>query len=235
MATPVPFSLPEPPADAVAPDWAAGDADPRQSWDALLRGGWFVVAHARDDHTHTIVTARPDGDERARVLTARELRLAVGRARGASIKALSIDLGVTYMAAQSRIAQAMRKLHLRSTAELVALFGLGTTTAAVDSPLGGPSSVPLPDGLAFRRVRRGRDYLVITYAPPRWPLPEHLSAAEQRAVRQLVAGATQRAIAGACGVSPRTVANQLASAYRKMRVRSSVELFIALRGASPRA
>ncbi len=233
MATPaIPLSLLEPTAEGVPPDPAARHASPSESWQALLRGGWIVVAHARAADRHTIVTARPRGSETRGVVTARDLRLALGRAHGATTKVLAFDLGMEYGATATALARTTRKLQLRSVAELVALFGPGTAAAPVEVAPGAPSRVPVPDGLTLRTVSRGRDYVIIAYPPPRWTLPGLLSAAEQRAVHHLIAGASQRAIADACGIAPRTVANQLASAYRKMHVRSSVELFVALRRAS---
>jgi DNA-binding NarL/FixJ family response regulator len=59
-------------------------------------------------------------------------------------------------------------------------------------------------------------------------LPACLTRAEQAIVLEFVAGSSQRVIAGARGTSMRTVANQVASIFRKLNVRSRIEPFAAL-------
>jgi DNA-binding CsgD family transcriptional regulator len=44
----------------------------------------------------------------------------------------------------------------------------------------------------------------------------------------MLSGHSQAAIAGSIGVAPRTVANQIASVYRKVNVHSRMDLFVAL-------
>jgi DNA-binding CsgD family transcriptional regulator len=56
-----------------------------------------------------------------------------------------------------------------------------------------------------------------------------LTAAETRAVRLLVEGATQKQVAQRLGISPSTVRNQLASVYDKLGCHSKIELLQALR------
>lgn len=62
---------------------------------------------------------------------------------------------------------------------------------------------------------------------------ERLSPAEAAVARLVAEGFSNEAIARARGVSPRTVANQLASTYAKLGVGSRVELIVALRGDDP--
>lgn len=52
----------------------------------------------------------------------------------------------------------------------------------------------------------------------------HLTAAEREVVALVLSGKTDRAIAKARGTSPRTVANQLRSVFRKLDVSSRCEL-----------
>lgn len=56
------------------------------------------------------------------------------------------------------------------------------------------------------------------------PLLARLTPAERIAVQRLCEGLSNREIARTRRVSPRTVANQLASAFRKLQVGSRAEL-----------
>ena len=61
-------------------------------------------------------------------------------------------------------------------------------------------------------------------------IPEALTVAEQDVALQVYAGATNKEIAEARGVSPKTIGNQLESIYRKLGVTSRAELVLRLRG-----
>lgn len=59
---------------------------------------------------------------------------------------------------------------------------------------------------------------------------EGLTAAERAVALEAIAGRSNRAIALARGSTPRTVANQLAAVYRKLRVSSRAQLAARLTG-----
>lgn len=86
-----------------------------------------------------------------------------------------------------------------------------------------------------RRVRVGRldhdgeELLVLSYPLRRPAAFASLSPAELAAVEAVLLGHSQREIAARRRVAPRTIANQLASAYRKLGVRSAAELALLLR------
>lgn len=72
-------------------------------------------------------------------------------------------------------------------------------------------------------IKAGKDeYVVIASDAPRWLLT--LTHAEREVASAVLRGATNKAIARSRGVSERTVANQLARIYDKLRVRSRAEL-----------
>jgi DNA-binding NarL/FixJ family response regulator len=83
------------------------------------------------------------------------------------------------------------------------------------------------------RVRRfGRDgdvFLVASYPVQRPAAFASLNPAELAVVEAVLDGQSQRAIALERGVAARTVANQLASAYRKLGVRGAAEIAVMLR------
>lgn len=78
------------------------------------------------------------------------------------------------------------------------------------------------------RVRRmelsGEPLLVLIFPVPERKPPPALTAAEREVVQRVLEGATTSAIAAARRTSPRTVANQLQSIFRKLGIASRAEL-----------
>jgi DNA-binding CsgD family transcriptional regulator len=72
----------------------------------------------------------------------------------------------------------------------------------------------------------GRQYWVISQPVPSPDAP--LSEAEREVVSRYAEGHSLREVAQARGCSPRTIANQVQAAYRKLRVGSKSELVRAL-------
>jgi DNA-binding NarL/FixJ family response regulator len=171
------------------------------------------LEHSTSGAARTIL-ARPAAAQSPQdALDANEVRVATRRARGDLIKAIAIDLGCSDAIVHRHLASVMRKLKIACQADLVVLL-----------------QERMPWSLVASRVRSSaEDYLVLTYPRPFWALPPCLSSAEQAIVLELVGGASQRAIAQARGTSIRTVANQVASIFRKLNVGSRIDLFGALR------
>ena len=94
-----------------------------------------------------------------------------------------------------------------------------TTTADVDA------SSANPPGLRCLVVEVGRAVVaVLTFRSHAGLGAERLTAAEEVVVRGVFDGKSNDAIARERGTSPRTVANQVASAFRKHGVSSRAEL-----------
>ena len=70
----------------------------------------------------------------------------------------------------------------------------------------------------YRFQSDGKEHWVDTAERPDRTLPKQLMCAEAEVIRSLVEGNTHEQIAVLRSASPRTVANQLASAFRKMGV-----------------
>jgi DNA-binding CsgD family transcriptional regulator len=89
-----------------------------------------------------------------------------------------------------------------------------------------------PPGLRVVRFRLGPDeYVALSYpAPGLEAAAALLTVAERDVVAAVLSGSSNREIARARGRSPRTVANQVAAAFRKLGVGSRVELAAVLRG-----
>jgi DNA-binding CsgD family transcriptional regulator len=101
-------------------------------------------------------------------------------------------------------------------------------------PLVAPSMPP--DFRAAELSADGRPFLVMSYELPRWEFPVALTPAERQVLLRVLDGETHEEVATARGISSRTVANQIASAFKKIGVRSRMELAAVLeRGAPPQS
>jgi len=193
--------------------WSQHGVDPAGAWDSLLRGEWVVAEHSEGASSRTTLARSAAAHFAQEALNAGEIRMATRRARGQPVKSIAIELGCSDAAVHRCIASVMRKLQVRSQADLVALLQERS-----------------PWGLTASRSRSSaEDLLVLTYPMPFWALPPCLTRAEQGIVLDLIGGASQCDIGKARGSSPRTVANQVASIFRKLNVCSRIELFVALR------
>ena len=89
-----------------------------------------------------------------------------------------------------------------------------------------------PDVRVTPLVHRGEEVLVVSYPLRRPGSFALLSAAELAVVEAILEGRSHRDVASERGVSVRTVANQLASAYRKLKVRGAAELAVLVQSAT---
>jgi len=85
--------------------------------------------------------------------------------------------------------------------------------------------VPAPIALSSAWLPAGAElYAVLSHPLPTWTVPDTLTQSEREVVRAVLSGRNQRDVAAERGTSQSTVANQLASAFRKLGVRSRAEL-----------
>jgi DNA-binding NarL/FixJ family response regulator len=197
------------------------DAD--WAWSSLWEGEWRVVSHVTGPSSQTIVCGpSPSGPA---LLSREEIALATRWARGVPVKAIAADSGRSAPKVRELLARVKRTLMLRSDAQLVFLLGGSNREGRLPG-----SEVPAPEGLEASIEGDGPDMrLLLRYSGPSWRLPQTLSAAERSVVLDLLGGASRCDIALSRGTSPRTVANQMASIFRKLRVSSRVELLAVLR------
>jgi DNA-binding CsgD family transcriptional regulator len=97
------------------------------------------------------------------------------------------------------------------------------------------SRIPAPSGLQARRLRLDLgEVLVLRYpvTAPREFKDEVLTRAELAIVELALGGASNRQIAELRGTSTRTVANQLSTVFKKLRITSRPELFLRCAGSS---
>jgi DNA-binding CsgD family transcriptional regulator len=100
----------------------AGD-DALELWKALAAGRWSLVDHfERDGRRYVLARPNAPGWRRPRRLTSQERQAALGAAAGASNKVLAYDLGVPISTAATILSRALRKLGIRTRAELVGIL-----------------------------------------------------------------------------------------------------------------
>lgn len=192
-----------------------GRVDPdaaMQAWEGLVLGRWSLVDRFDTDGRRFVVAVK-NAPEHAdpRGLTVRERQVAEFVGFGHTTAQISYALGVSNSSITNCTARAQEKLGLSSRAELAAFFaqsGLRRKLAEV--------------------ALAGEHLLIGAY-----PLIEErniapLTEAERDIVALVVAGSTNADIARRRGSSARTVASQLQSIFRKLRVRSRSDLAVRL-------
>jgi DNA-binding CsgD family transcriptional regulator len=178
------------------------------SWEGLVSGRWSLVDRFEADGRRYVVARRNDPNVRdPRGLERREAQVAEYLALGHSEKQISYSLGLSAPSVSRLLRGAMRKLGLRSLAELAALFaGFGR-------------------GDSLREVRVAGEPLAVgtrELAPPTALVG--LSRAEREVASLACHGRSDVEIARERGASSRTVENQLHAVYRKLGIHSRTEL-----------
>lgn len=186
-------------------------------WDGAIRGRWTVL----DRYAHgvgRVVTLRrnPDGQPDPRGLTPREAEVAARIAEGHTNKHIAFALGVAEGTVAALGRHVMTKLGARGRVLVHDLY-LGPTAAGVRARVAD--------------VQAGAELLrVVAWEPPAASATlRGLSPSEHAVVEAVVAGLSNTAIARARGTSDRTVANQVAAVFKKLRVNSRSELVRLLR------
>ena len=178
------------------------------SWEGLVAGRWSLVDHFESDGRRFVVARRnelsvPD----PRGLSQSEAQVAQLLALGQSQKQIAYTLGLSPSSVSRRIQSGVRKLRVRSRAELAAVF------ASVGR-----------GGALSRLELAGEDLHVRACRAVSSDALDQLSPAERAVAGLASLGRSDAEIARQRGASARTVENQLQSAYRKLGVHSRTEL-----------
>jgi DNA-binding NarL/FixJ family response regulator len=190
-------------------------------WRELLDGAWSLVDQLGAEGGHRVLVRRtPQGIRDPRALTQPERSVASLAAMGHQNKHIAHALGISASTAGSHLASARRKLGIASRAELIRRL------APLQDRREGESAPSPGHGLRAWRFDVGED----AYTLLEWPAlcaaelpPAPLTRAETDVVRGVASGLSNAAIACARGTSARTIANQVASAFRKLGVASRLE------------
>jgi DNA-binding CsgD family transcriptional regulator len=209
-------------------------------WQGLLEGGWQLVDRF-DCHNVRYLIFREETCSVRGCLSRMEglvLRLAV---RGAANKEIAIDLQVSPSSVATYLRRALLKrgfltrLRLRETYAFL-LDADGSAAASSGDEAGTPTDTDCEEG--SRRASRSSTLRITEVSNPRGRLTviarnigdgsTELTPAERDVARRAAAGMSNHDIALRKQRSMRTIANQLASAFRKLDVTSRSELAAAL-------
>jgi DNA-binding NarL/FixJ family response regulator len=175
------------------------------AWDAVSAGRWSLVDRFDSDGRRFVVAYRnPPGVLDPRRLTPREESVAALAALGQSNKEVAVTLGITASTVATLLAAALAKLGLSSRTQLPIFWrdlqGQPWALHPSEAALVGLSHREDPSGMAV------------------------LTPAERAVAKGILDGMSDKDIARARNGSRRTVARHAAAIYRKLGVRSRVEL-----------
>jgi DNA-binding CsgD family transcriptional regulator len=144
-------------------------------------------------------------------ISPRELQVVAHASLGYSNKRIAYELAIAPSTVSTHLSHAAAKLGLRSRTVMI------QTYAALAAKLS-------TTNVAVSYVRWDGDEFAVISLPIAPDLPDTLSSAEREVVVLVFAAKSNAAIARARGVSVHTVANQLASAMKKLGVGSRADL-----------
>lgn len=178
-------------------------------WRQLSCGAWsFRDTFSTDDRHFALI-------ERAalpRPLDARKLQLLESVLLGKAPKAIAIDRQRCLSSITTAVQECVRSMGLNVRVSQASALLTMAARALLE-----PESSPQSGRLSELTLDDEALLVVSALRPDLW-LPVRLSLAETAVLRRLMAGDSHAEISGARATSPRTVANQLATAFRKLGV-----------------
>lgn len=201
-------------------------------WQGLVSGKWTLVDRFESDGKHYVIAHRNE-DRLAPALGLAPLdqQVAAHAATGQANKLIAYQLGLNPATVSTILNRVCKKLRLESKTQLAALgatLGVGAGTVT-----GKPTATP---AVIAQVGPNGPRLGIVTSVDGGASGLESLSQAELACAQLVVAGSSNLEIARTRGVSPRTVANQLASVYQKLGLGGRAELAARLGWATkPRA
>jgi DNA-binding CsgD family transcriptional regulator len=220
---PAPSSLELLRALAVAGDaTSTGAVRLERVWAELVRGECRVVDTFFAANRSFLLSreSRSSGGKKgARRVPRRALELLETVLLGSTQKAVAIEAGMSVSTVSTLLREVLAVLGLSCSASKVPPILVALATAARVAPLTGRECTVTDGVLRYR---------VVSFERPDLALSSRLSPAEYEATRLLVEGKHHDEIARERNSSPRTIANQLGSAFRKLGVSGRSELLAAL-------
>jgi len=182
-----------------------------QLWQQLSAGAWvFNDTFSSEERHFAIVRRSPVAVPRP--VDARKLRLLESVLLGKSPKVVAIEQARCLSSITASIQECVRSMGI--TVRVSQASALLTMAARA---LHRPNSSPTLGRISELSNDDGA-FIVISALRPDLRLPVELSLAEAAVLRRLVQGDTYAQISSQRATSPRTVANQLATAFRKLGV-----------------
>lgn len=178
-------------------------------WHELIAGKWFVRSGFCSE-TECFLVLEPRAARGSRPPPAHVVTMLEQVLTGESQKALAIDASLSRSTIATRCAGCLRNIGKEHTLSRVPTLMLLAAHAARGMKLG-PASVRHITGEPCERW-------LVSYERPDGVLRAALSDAEREVTRLLVEGRTHSQMARVRNTSPRTIANQLGSSFRKLGV-----------------
>jgi DNA-binding NarL/FixJ family response regulator len=206
--------------------------DPRTLWRGIVdRACSLVDRFESDGRRYLVARVCTPGVHDPRRLSARERQVLLLIALGRSQKFAAYELGIRISTATTHVRNAMRKLGVQRRMDLVRvideLFAVGSRARSAESCLLANGNTDDFDPLrAFRLRYRGDDLAVLSIPCVAPNIPADVTRAERDVCHLILEGRSNEEIAVARGRSARTVANQVASIFRKLGVGSRLELAV---------
>lgn len=192
--------------------------DRAAAWQSLVTGRWSIVDQfERDGRRYYLARRNEPLDVQSRALSPREHVIAHLVASGTPNKVIAYSLGLATSTIASHLAAAMKKLGLLSRLELVTIL-----TAL--RPTGDKATNGSSEHVDVFEPDLGTPSHVVISIATGPALADTLSPAEREVVQDVLAGLANSEIASKRERSARTIANQLASIFRKLGVGSRFEL-----------
>ena len=192
-------------------------------WRDLMTGKWFARSgFCSETECFLVLEQRPKG---SRTPPRHVVAMLEQVLTGDSQKALAIDASLSRSTVATRCASALRSIGKEHTLSCVPTLILLAAHAARGMSLGCATARQIAGS-------KGERWLV-GYERPDGALQAALSDAERQVTRLLIEGRTHTQIAIIRKTSPRTVANQLGSAFRKLGVSGRTALISKLLQSKP--
>jgi DNA-binding CsgD family transcriptional regulator len=200
-----------------------------------LVAGRFVVGACRDIRGRRHVWLRDVSAAMDPLIESRRLAL-VYRAYGWSLDRIAAELGLTLAGAHYALRGGIERLGLRSEFDLALVFGAGLQSAGYDRGIERRPPARLvrdwvrtnpwriPAGHKVRRLPRSKNRFVLSFPVREKRWRDLLTVAEVDIVDEVLTGLSYPEIGRRRGTSRVTVANQMNSVLRKLRLQSRLDL-----------
>jgi DNA-binding CsgD family transcriptional regulator len=177
-------------------------------WRELVAGNWFAVSgFCSETHCFLEVESRKKRPNSARRQVS-SLIMLEQTLTGDSPKAIAIDASLSRSTVATRCADGLRALSAERSLSRVPMLIIMAAHAARGLDLGVARVEPVAGGSA--------DRFMLSCERPDCALRPALTEAECQVTRLLIEGRTHAQMARIRNKSPRTIANQLASSFRKL-------------------
>jgi DNA-binding CsgD family transcriptional regulator len=180
-------------------------------WDELCRGTWlFRDTFSTEERCFALLQSASESPPLP--LNPRQLHRMESVLLGTPPKVVAMDSGRSLSSITMGMQDCLRRMGLNSRSTQASVL-LTMAARARHRPEAAPQL-----GRESLLEVNGAVYRVVSALRPDLQFPVPLSLAEAAVVRRLVAGDSYAEISGRRATSPRTVANQLATAFRKLGV-----------------